>query len=223
MSGTLILADQGGREEGINSLMRVERLEGEFVHSQQAGDPGRVTQSPWEKEETETPLVTNTTIPSPTLPAYPLLPRWSASHSHCVPRQRHPMNIRFGPFPLPPPFLFAAVPLDLPALEDRASSSESVSMSELTQNPANSTSCFWRMTPLTAIRRRSDRQRRPIGNRRPLPNATSNGPPTQLPANQYSFTTRTPANRGRLSDVPENLLDQLHLSILQLTLKYLMK
>jgi len=35
MSGTLILVDQGRNGEGINSLRRVERLEGEIVHSRQ--------------------------------------------------------------------------------------------------------------------------------------------------------------------------------------------
>jgi len=35
MSGTLILVDQREREEGINSLRRVETLEGEIVHSRQ--------------------------------------------------------------------------------------------------------------------------------------------------------------------------------------------
>jgi len=47
-------------------------------------DLGRVTHPPRDKDETETPLVTNTIIPSHGLPSYPLLPRTSSSHSNPV-------------------------------------------------------------------------------------------------------------------------------------------
>jgi len=84
MSGTPILLGQGGREEGIHSLRRVKTLEGKIVHSRQGGDPERVTHSLWDKDESETPLVTNTTIPSHEMTDHSFFPRSSPTHLNSV-------------------------------------------------------------------------------------------------------------------------------------------